>query len=630
MTSNTLSIAQRAPNVRSRLKTLINNDLKVICRAFHQGTSGTKVTLQSRLLSLIDSAIARDDHVTFDELAARVNNHGELSTKPTAAQSHPGPNPNYSAYPTVTDRSLRISFYKNPFYDKIQTVVRPQDLPAMPQNRHTVKCDVVLTEEQASRLSTNPDHYRIMLYCAQTESSNPPLLNISFPPQIEVKLNDDDVKSNYKGLKNKPGSTKPADLTKMLRPRANYSNKLSICYALTQKKFVFTVMLVRYVSPDALVSRIKAGNVFSKEQVITEMQRANDDADIAAMASRMSLKDPISTLRISTPVRSTFCTHKQCFDAAFYMQLQEQAPTWSCPICQKYIPFESLAVDKYVEDILDSTSKSVEQVTVEPDGTWSVIKDDNGSIDTAKAAPRASYDDDFDDDDLVEIDDPKPSVVKKEPAPTANVFSTPPLSSREASVQTSTNKRPAVIDLTLSDDEEPPRPAKRANTGRLVPPPPASWFPTPDSLNIRPPSTQPAQLDRASPFPRDFQQSAYHAPPPAPQFARTSDLIRPGSVSNHAQWGDMRSPSVPFSPQVTNGASHRGSMSNSPPRWSNNTPQWPRDGGSGWLNDPPELPKGVTLPSISSLNASGPNWVPQTRPQQDRSSDSFEGELRPG
>jgi E3 SUMO-protein ligase PIAS1 len=61
-------------------------------------------------------------------------------------------------------------------------------------------------------------------------------LDIAFPSQIEVRVNSDEVKANYKGLKNKPGSTRPADLTPHLRVTpANFRNPFVVTYALTQK-----------------------------------------------------------------------------------------------------------------------------------------------------------------------------------------------------------------------------------------------------------------------------------------------------------------------------------------------------------------------------------------------------------
>lgn len=83
---------------------------------------------------------------------------------------------------------------------------------------------------------------------------------------------------------------------------------------------------------------------------------------------------------------------------------------------------------------------------------------------------KAAYDSESDD-DLVEVTDTRLSNVKSENTERSSsaIFATqtPPHSSREASAAGSNatrngNKRSAeVIDLTLSDDDEPPRPAKR-------------------------------------------------------------------------------------------------------------------------------------------------------------------------
>lgn len=193
-------------------------------------------------------------------------------------------------------------------------------------------------------------------------------------------------------------------------------------------------------------------------------------------SSVMSLKDPISTMRITLPCRSSICSHNQCFDGSYFLQLQEQAPTWTCPVCNKTISYAALAVDQYVQDILSQTSSSTEQVTIEPDGAWkSIVQGDDSSAGRGKTQKRAAYDNDSDE-DIIEIQDDHMDKVKVElksatPSLPRLAQQTPPLSSREASISTTsnvrpTNKRPsaAVIDLTLSDDDEPPRPAKRTNT----------------------------------------------------------------------------------------------------------------------------------------------------------------------
>ena len=213
----------------------------------------------------------------------------------------------------------------------------------------------------------------------------------------------------------------------------------------------------------------------------------------------MSLKCPLSTLRIDIPCRSTSCTHNQCFDALSFLQLQEQAPTWTCPVCNRVVSFENLEVDqlvkyqilyreggkganavRYVNDILRSTPKSVEQVTVEPNGSWQQLLPADGLLHRNGPGGAQSSEDD---DDLIEIQDkPRLAAIKDEVSSTfVSMTRTPPYSSRESS----SSKRPIgqVIDLTLvdSDDDQAPKGTKRHHTGYTDMTNPAHPYVTPAS-----------------------------------------------------------------------------------------------------------------------------------------------------
>ncbi|KAI9797730.1 MAG: SUMO ligase siz1 [Candelina submexicana] len=338
----------------------------------------------------------------------------------------------------------------------------------MPANRHTVNTKLVLTDSVVERLQ-DPS-LRVMIYCTSESALLPyAKADVAFPHQIEIKVNLDEVKSSLRGLKNKPGTTRPADITNLVRKRGGYENSIVTTYALTQKKFSLLVNLVRQHSVEELVGRLKRGKHTTKEQVIREMISKAQDTDIVATSTVMSLKCPISTLRIDLPCRSTICSHNQCFDASSFLQMQEQAPTWTCPVCNKIILFEALAVDQYVNDILSASPKSVEQVTIEPNGTW--------SQNTKPASPQrpngATYNN-SDDDDLVEIKGMRVTSLKSEAVSTPSALvRTPPLSSREPSTASAGSRQTGskrsieqVIDLTFSDDEddEPIRAPKRQTT----------------------------------------------------------------------------------------------------------------------------------------------------------------------
>jgi E3 SUMO-protein ligase PIAS1 len=93
-----------------------------------------------------------------------------------------------------------------------------------------------LNQTQSARLREDAS-LRLLLFSALEQPLTPySRFDIAFPSQIEVKVNDQEVKANYKGLKNKPGSTRPADITDFVRTHvANHRNTVNITYALNQK-----------------------------------------------------------------------------------------------------------------------------------------------------------------------------------------------------------------------------------------------------------------------------------------------------------------------------------------------------------------------------------------------------------
>lgn len=100
--------------------------------------------------------------------------------------------------------------------------------------RDQVECKITLRSHVTDRLNNDPNA-RVMVFCASEPISHFSKVDIAFPHQVEIKVNMDEVKANLRGLKNRPGSTRPADITTLLRKRANYENSLSMTYALTHK-----------------------------------------------------------------------------------------------------------------------------------------------------------------------------------------------------------------------------------------------------------------------------------------------------------------------------------------------------------------------------------------------------------
>jgi E3 SUMO-protein ligase PIAS1 len=101
---------------------------------------------------------------------------------------------------------------------------------AMVQHRSTVQ--IPLKAHELQRHLTDPS-IKVMVFCALGNSG---VQDIAFPHQAELKVNSGEVKANLRGLKNKPGSTRPVDITHLLRLRPpQYSNTVDFTYAMTNK-----------------------------------------------------------------------------------------------------------------------------------------------------------------------------------------------------------------------------------------------------------------------------------------------------------------------------------------------------------------------------------------------------------
>lgn len=218
------------------------------------------------------------------------------------------------------------------------------------------------------------------------------------------------------------------------------------------------------------------------------MEKKSKDDDVVATSSNMSLRDPVQMTRIETPCRSNVCKHNECFDAAVFLALQEQAPTWTCPICSRPAGWDNIIYDQFVQEILDNTSRTALQVTVEPDGKWHLLQeeqdtDDDDDGERLPTKKRRLDEDEYGDDDLIEI-----SSIKSESWPSSSfndvnghvnssITLTPSGTGREHasttqasnSQQHSANKRQRIdIDLTLSDDDDDEPPVSRVQNPSLT------------------------------------------------------------------------------------------------------------------------------------------------------------------
>lgn len=90
---------------------------------------------------------------------------------------------------------------------------------------------------------------------------------------------------------------------------------------------------------------------------------------------KISLKCPISGMRILTPARGQNCRHFQCFDLKTFLQVNCERTLWSCPICTMSIPFHMIEVDQHQLNILreignQSLGTDCDEILINEFGQW--------------------------------------------------------------------------------------------------------------------------------------------------------------------------------------------------------------------------------------------------------------------
>jgi hypothetical protein len=125
-----------------------------------------------------------------------------------------------------------IKFVESPFF-KRRAVITTFKLPACQNARHDVSGPIPLSATQLEELRGNSS-FRAIVYCGETHSSGHLGTNVKFPTQLEMRVNDQDVKANFKGVGKKEGSVKPVDITPFIRKQHGL-NYFKLTYALTSK-----------------------------------------------------------------------------------------------------------------------------------------------------------------------------------------------------------------------------------------------------------------------------------------------------------------------------------------------------------------------------------------------------------
>ncbi|PWY99663.1 hypothetical protein BCV70DRAFT_200589 [Testicularia cyperi] len=374
--------------------------------------------------------------------SASHSSHLHAGAAPSSSSSSTIPAARPSASATVS----KINFRPSPFWEIKQFVCQPVQCAEAPTNadRRTASIILTFTAEQLETLK-QPNH-QVKLFCTTYEAQAASLSGrnpapLDFPLACEARVNGTTLTVNLRGSKKHVGRVPPPNLNKdkalVLVP--NRPNRVDLTYTNAPKKHVLVAAICQVTSAETLVEQLKRRQFTTKEEVLSKMRREAEDEEIQEGAATMSLKCPLSYMRMTTPCKSNFCPHVQCFDAYSFFSVNEQSPSWTCPVCNRTIKPEDVVIDGYVADILKRVPQDEETVIVEPDGAWRTADGKVSSTGTALPTPAAN----------TPVPDP---LARRESADDV-----------KPSVVTRSNDRGSPDEIVLLDSPSPP-PA--SNTGQ--------------------------------------------------------------------------------------------------------------------------------------------------------------------
>jgi len=394
-------------DTRDRVRQMKVAELKDLCKSMGFKLTGKKSDLIqriddyfvqgikaqdiSRLLTMRTLVLKRDcgaplpsykdlyNAIDGGEYSIATNN--QYTRKPTKPQLHSRDSQPY--------RGHNLYFKNNPFFILRRSIHGSPQVLYPTKSKDNCEYKFILNNEESALLNSGDDSIKVYLLCGRLHNTTAPAsteVEIDFPSPIEIQVNGNVINQNYKGIKGKPGTAKPADISQFIKRNAQM-NRVNILFYQTEATYLVYLYIVKTVSCESLISKVLEKSHIHKNSTIEKIRSQNEDDDIVVSTSSVTLKDPLSYTRMKYPVQSIYCNHSQCFDGLIFLQSQLQIPTWICPYCQISIKMEDLAISDYFQDILNTVPEDVDQVIINEDGSWEI--DDN---ETKEATPNTHED----------------------------------------------------------------------------------------------------------------------------------------------------------------------------------------------------------------------------------------------
>ncbi|KAG5365848.1 E3 SUMO-protein ligase pli1 [Yarrowia sp. B02] len=379
--------------------------VKNVLKSLNLGTTGLKQVLTDRLMVYVTQVSTLE---VFTQRISSVFDHIKYEqggrASPTANQ-RPGPYSNIHFSQPQQPQSVAskvkmmvpqsdlvvslpppLTFSDSPFY-KIKEALLPGMILCKSAEQRCTRMEFKLpdyyvkaVEEEAEERKhggTIYPKYAVRLFgqILQPEP-NARTASCEFPIALQLKVNDKAVEANTRGMKNKRGTTVPPDVSELIKTQ-KATQRLETYYShCADVRYGIWAYVVEAQSMTQVLNDIKTKRI-AKEKPLQIIRSFYSDEDVVVDNYPLKLKCPISFSRMEIPVRSVFCKHVQCFDGRSFLQMQQQAAQWRCPVCDDPMAYASLAVDDFMSEILLHAPDSVDNVSLLQDGTYEIPQDDS-------------------------------------------------------------------------------------------------------------------------------------------------------------------------------------------------------------------------------------------------------------
>ncbi|EGU88468.1 hypothetical protein FOXB_01014 [Fusarium oxysporum f. sp. conglutinans Fo5176] len=259
--------------IMRQVENLDNHQLSDICKVYNAKSTGTNVELQHRIQCLIQDAVNASDRSGLQKIHQSMKktkgnrqrgSSFPQSNFPEPSDYSPGynllfrachgvfPDDQHSGADCRTSQLKTLTFKPSPFY-QMEASISDVQICDVTSGRHTISSSVTLEDGSSLRHCIDNPSYRVLIVCAGDCVG---IQDVAFPQSSQLKINGQAFPADFLGLKNKPGSVRPIDITDVLCLRPNYTNTVEFTYGPTKRVFYFRILVRKKVSVKDLVKEI--------------------------------------------------------------------------------------------------------------------------------------------------------------------------------------------------------------------------------------------------------------------------------------------------------------------------------------------------------------------------------------